>query len=225
MKKFFVSVALLFCACSIFAFSSCSSTTDTNSLYEAQILELEQRIEELESISVQEDILELKQKISSLEESSVTSSDIEKIIAELERIENKLYYEYSTVKLTTVNYAQYLAINITYSNCIANFRGEDSLGVAHYDLSCIVTITTSAATNCKFEYIGKPVSIFYNQPNISGWSTGVTGASANIDYNGNSSVSFAIWKNGSTDLGFPTLHEYDISVKSIYGNALVPQEA
>lgn len=225
MKKFFISMVLLFSICSIFCFSSCSNANDTNSLYEAQILELEQRIEELENTSLQEDILELKQKISSMEESSVTSSDIEKIIAELERIESKLYYEYNTVKLTTANYAQYLAINITYSDCIAHFRGEDSLGIAHYDLSCIVTITTSAATNCKFEYAGKSVSIFYNQPNISGWSTGATGATANIDYNGNSSVSFAIWKNGSTDLGFPTLHEYDISIESIYGNALVPQEA
>lgn len=224
MKKFFIAFAMLLCFCSALTFSACNETQD-NSLYENKILELEQRIEELESTAPSDDISELKQQILSLQDSVASPSEIEAIIAELEKIENTLCREYETIKLTSANYAQYLAVNITYSNCIAILRDEDSLGVPLYDLSCIVTITTSAATDCRFQYIGKPVSIFYNQPNISGWNTDITGATANIDYKGNSSVSFSIWKTKATNPGFPTLHEYDITVSSIYGNVLVPKEA
>ncbi len=224
MKKIITVFAMLLCLCSALTFSACNESQD-NSLYESKILELEQRIEELENTASSDDIYELKQQILNLQDSIASSSEIEAIIAQLEKIENTLCRKYETIKLTSANYAQYLAVNITYSNCIAILRDVDSLGVSHYDLSCIVTITTSAAMDCKFEYTGKPVNIYYNQPNISGWNTDVTGATANIDYNGNSSVSFSIWKTSATNPGFPTLHEYDITVSSIYGNVLVPQEA
>lgn len=154
------------------------------------------------SDSYESQIAELQQRIEALESSD---SDI----------------EYNKIELTEENYSQYLAVSVSYSNCLVHYVEDDILGDNGYDLSCIITIETSAATNCYFE----SVTIFYNDIYVSGWNIAVIGR-ANVDCFGNSSVSFFAYKTipRTSRPIFPTLQSYDITISSINGHVLVPTE-
>lgn len=146
-------------------------------------------------------------------------AELKQRIAELEASDSKI--EYNKIELTEENYSQYLAVSVSYSNCLVHYVEDDILGDNGYDLSYIITIETSAATNCYFE----SVTIFYNDIYVSGWNIAVIGR-ANVDCFGNSSVSFFAYKTipRTSRPIFPTLQSYDITISSINGHVLVPTE-
>ena len=120
-----------------------------------------------------------------------------------------------TEQLTTQNVYKYLAFNFTVSDCVADYIETDHLNNRIYDLSCIVTITTTRAADCKFS---ATTMIEYNRSTLSD----IIGIGANwqlpknslgqdieicaqIGYDGISAVSFSIKKTGSYSLDFPTV--------------------
>jgi len=135
--------------------------------------------------------------------------------------------EHNETELTTDNIYHYLAFNMTVSDCIAEYIETDELlNTRKYDLSCVITISTTKATDCYFKgksYADKPtdkttppVSIKYNTDSIlelvgKGWQlpkktlTQATDIFAQIGYDGTSAVSFSVYYHDSSDLKFPNI--------------------
>ena len=126
-----------------------------------------------------------------------------------------------TEQLTTENVYKYLAFSVTVSNCLAEYIETDSLNNRIYDLSCVLTISTTRAADCNFS---SPTRIKYDSlvlADVIGIDTNwklpknIVGQyielGAQVGYDGTSAVSFSIKKTGSYGLDFPTISTIDNS--------------
>lgn len=153
-------------------------------------------------------------------------NELEQRIEELEA-ESGVKYEQIEVDANTLR--RYIAFNITVSDCIVEYTETNAIGSRVYNLACIATITTSRAADCCF--IGKtdstPFIIKYNLDVLTpyGWNCSTSSPSAQIDYTGGSSISFALWKEHATSLEFPTFSTTTFATNLVSGYVLVPQEA
>lgn len=145
--------------------------------------------------------------------------------------------ERNETELTTSNIYHYLTFNMTVSDCIAEYIETDELlNTRKYDLSCVITISTTKATDCYFK--GKsyakeptaettpPVIIKYNADSIlelvgKGWQLpkkpfthAAPDIFAQIGHDGTSAVSFSILYNDSYGLEFPNIST--VQSKSVY---------
>ncbi len=144
--------------------------------------------------------------------------------------------EHKETELTTDNVYHYLAFNMTVSDCIAEYIETDILNTRKYDLSCVITISTTKATDCYFKgksYADKPtdkstppVTIKYNADNIlelvgKGWQlpkktvTQDTEIFAQVGFDGTSAVSFSVFYHNSSDIRFPNISTVTESAMSV----------
>lgn len=151
----------------------------------------------------------LEEKVTELETLIENQNDkIEEIKSELEKTNKLLDENYNdVVKLTADNYDNYISINLHFGDCFyINDDGSNSLYCTGY-------ITTSPKTDCVFSN----VSIQY-QIEVVGWVVDTSRIDAELSYLGESRCSFFLHQN-STMIKVPDL--YTISIKSVYGVALV----
>lgn len=168
---------------------------------------------------------------SALAFSSCSSSDSDKIDEleqRIEELETESGVKYEQIEVDANTLRRYIAFNITVSDCIVEYTETNALGNRVYNLACIATITTARAADCCF--IGKtdstPFIIKYNLDILTpyGWNCSTSSPSAQIDYTGGSSISFALWKEHATSLEFPTFSTTTFATNLVSGYVLVPQE-
>lgn len=128
--------------------------------------------------------------------------------------------EYKSERLTADNIHRFLAFNITISDCTADYIETNILNDRVYNLSCVVTISTTRAADCHFEgaHIGEndtalsPAVILYDQTALKdilggGWlpvnTTLAPRICAQIGYNGESAISFSVNKENVIGLNYP----------------------
>ncbi len=138
-----------------------------------------------------------------------------------EEISEQNTIQYTKIKLTTQNYSQYIAINITYDNCILELDEEaEYTGTKYYNLYCNGNISTAP----RGDYIFEKVNIVFNAPTSTFSQSGIVGAYAELDKNGYSTTTVALKENHVIEPhnDFPTSGK--IKPQSIDGYVLVPEE-
>lgn len=169
---------------------------------------------------------------SALTFSACSSSDSDRIgelEQRIEELESESTINYEQIEVNANTLRHYIAFNITISDCFVEYIETNALGSRVYNLACVATITTSRAADCHFigETDQTPFNIKYNLGILTpyGWDCSTTSPSAQVDYNGNSSVSFALWRENTTSLEFPTFSSSTFLMTVVGGYVLVPQEA
>lgn len=146
---------------------------------------------------------------------------------------------YSPVQLSTENVRQYLAFNITVSDCIADYKETNVLNKRVYDLSCVLTITTTRAADCYFEGETNskdgdtlfPAAVEYDEEKLmrlvgSNWRIAPISMTspeirAQIGHDGYSAVSFSVYWNGAQGLYFPTVSTVNYSLSLLSSAEIV----
>jgi len=140
--------------------------------------------------------------------------------------------EYKSERLTADNIHRFLAFNITISDCTADYIETNILNDRVYNLSCVVTISTTRATDCYFEgeHVGEndtaisPAVMLYDQTALKnilggGWlpinTTLAPRICAQIGYNGESAVSFSVSKDKVIGLNYPNTATVDGTAISV----------
>ena len=157
----------------------------------------------------------LEERITDLENQNNTLNEINNKLEESNNLLNELLteQEYEKVSLTVSNYKNYIAFNLSYSDCLC---ATNEYG--YFNLYCMANVSTSRKADCYFEN----VTIMY-QVTVSEWSS--SSALVELDYEGNSAGSTFMSKNTtSSTIEFLDSSFYSITVKSISGKVIVPKE-
>lgn len=125
--------------------------------------------------------------------------------------------ETARVELTIENYADYIAVNVYYSDCVAELAASTNATYNYYDLSCIGNIVTSKRVNAVFENVSIE---FYAV--VFGWSvSSMDKPTAQLDYGAVSHCSFPISRSGATKIYYPYSQKTTIRVTSIEGFVVI----
>lgn len=125
--------------------------------------------------------------------------------------------EPTRIELTTENYADYIAVNVYYSDLIAELSPKSSETFNYYDLTCIGNITTSKRVDAVFENVS---IVFYADLGL--WRvSALDKPTAQLDHNAVSHCSFPVaWKD-SPLLYFPYSQKMNIRIDSIEGFVVI----
>lgn len=127
--------------------------------------------------------------------------------------------EYESIPITKENYADYIAINMYYTDCNAYLSDKTNDNFTYYKMYCIGHIETSRKQDCYFNNVTITFSV---QPETLWQAYMSDSPTSNLDYQGYSHCSFTIeYRSDSFQIYFPDSNPENIGIKSITGTVFV----